>query len=151
MELRRNDEVFLDSIGADAIPNRSGNRPSHEGAAAQADRAIALCCRGGFRKVRLRGDTDFTQTAHLDRWDADGVRFQFGIDRSKPLQELAEIQPEPAWTSLTRPPAYQAKGPARARPQNVKRQVIRRREFLHLQLQSEEITEFEYRPTKCRK
>jgi hypothetical protein len=134
-----------------SITNRSGNRPSHEGAAAQADRAIALCRRGGFRKIRLRGDTDFTQTAHLDRWDADGVVFQFGIDRSPPLKELAEIQPESAWTTLTRPPAYQAQGAARARPRNVKRQIIRRREFLHLELKSEQITEFEYRPTKCRK
>jgi hypothetical protein len=134
-----------------AILNRSGNRPSHEGAAAEADRAIALCRRGGFRNVRLRGDTDFTQTAHLDRWDADGVLFQFGIDCSKPLQELAELQSESAWSTLTRPRAYQAKGPARERPRNVKRQVIRRREFLHLELKSEQITEFEYRPTKCRK
>jgi DDE family transposase len=240
MELRRNDEVFLDSIGADAIPdpttagdfcrrfdgsalrdlhnaiddarlnvwkrqpdeffdeafidmdgtlvittgeckqgmdisykgdwgyhpllvslantkevlsliNRSGNRPSHEGAAEQADRAIALCRRGGFRKIRLRGDTDFTQTAHLDRWDADGVLFQFGIDAVKPLLELAEIQAESAWTRLRRPPAHHAQGAARARPRNVKRQVIRRREFLHLELKSEQIAEFEYRPTKCRK
>ena len=129
-----------------SLTNRSGNRPSHEGAAAQADRAIALCRRGGFRKIRLRGDTDFTQTAHLDRWDADGVVFQFGIDRSPPLKELAEYQPESAWTTLARPPAYQAKGAARGRPRNVKRQIIRDREFLHLELKSEQITEFEYRP-----
>ena len=32
-----------------SIKNRSGNRPSEEGAAAEADRAIALCRRGGFR------------------------------------------------------------------------------------------------------
>ena len=113
--------------------------------------AIALCRLGGFRKIRLRGDTDFTQTAHLDRWDADSVLFQFGIDRSQPLKELAENQPESAWTTLARPPAYHAKGAARARPKNVKRQIIRLREFLHLELQSEQITEFQYRPTKCHK
>ncbi len=129
--------------------NRSGNRPRHEGAAAQADRAIALCRRGGFRKIRLRGDTDFTQTAHRDRWDADRVLFQLGIDRSPPLQELAENQPESAGTTLRRAPAYPATGAARARPANIQRQIIRRREFLHLELQSEQITEFEYRPTKC--
>ncbi|HLQ43234.1 MAG TPA: transposase [Planctomycetaceae bacterium] len=132
-----------------AIINRSGNRPSQEGAAAQADRALALCRRGGFRKVRLRGDTDFPQTAHLDRWDADGVLFQFGIDRSQPLQELAENQPETAGTTLRRAPAYPATGAARARPANIQRQIIRRREFLHLELKSEQITEFAYRPTKC--
>ena len=62
------------------VVNRSGNRPSHEQAAAYFDRAIALCRRGGFQKIRLRGDTDFTQTEDLDRWDAGNVRFVFGID-----------------------------------------------------------------------
>ena len=37
------------------IINRSGNRPSEEGAAAAADLAIGLCRRGGFRRIRLRG------------------------------------------------------------------------------------------------
>ena len=46
-----------------SIVNRSGNRPSHEGAAEEADRVLVLCRRAGFRRVRLRGDTDFTQTA----------------------------------------------------------------------------------------
>jgi len=29
----------------------------------------------------IRGDNDFTQTKHLDRWDSDGVQFVFGIRR----------------------------------------------------------------------
>jgi hypothetical protein len=53
------------------IVNRSGNRPSHEGAAEALDRAAATCFRAGFRSVLMRGDTDFSQTAHLDRWNAD--------------------------------------------------------------------------------
>ena len=48
------------------LVNRSGNRPSSEGAAEWFDRAIALCRGAGFRRVRLRGDTDFSQTAFLD-------------------------------------------------------------------------------------
>jgi hypothetical protein len=55
------------------LVNRSGNRPSHEGAAAYFDRAAALCQRAGFRKILLRGDTDFTQTAHLDRSSGCGA------------------------------------------------------------------------------
>ena len=63
------------------LVNRSGNRPSHELADIYIDQAIALCRRAGFRRIYLRGDTDFSQTAHLDRWDAAGdVRFLFGID-----------------------------------------------------------------------
>lgn len=133
-----------------ALVNRSGNRPSEEGAAEQADRAIELCRRGGFRRVRLRGDTAFTQTQHLDRWHAAQVLFQFGCDASPRRVEMAENLPESAWRPLTRPPAYQPQGPQRARPPRVKRQVIRRREFLFKELRSEQVAEFAYRPLACR-
>ena len=46
------------------LGNRSGNRPSHEGAAERFDQAITLCRQAGFRKVLLRGDTDFSSTRH---------------------------------------------------------------------------------------
>jgi hypothetical protein len=44
---------------------------------------VHLCQRAGFRKIRLRGDTDFTQTEHLDKWDETGVQSVFGIDAMK--------------------------------------------------------------------
>jgi hypothetical protein len=132
-----------------AIVNRSGNRPSFEGAAAEADRAIAICRRGGFRRVRLRGDTDFSQTEYLDGWDREGVLFQFGYDAKPNLEALAEALPKTAWTKLVRPPRYQAAGPERERAPRVKRQIVRRREFLQLELKSEEVAEFEYRPEAC--
>jgi hypothetical protein len=47
-----------------SIVNLPGSRPAHEGAAAEVDRAIRVCLEGGFRKVLLRGDTDFSQTKH---------------------------------------------------------------------------------------
>ena len=72
------------------LVNRSGNRPSHEDAHLSLDKAIALCRRGGFKTITLRGDTDFSQTKHLDRWDTDGVRFIFGIDVMPNLVALAE-------------------------------------------------------------
>jgi Transposase DDE domain group 1 len=79
------------------IVNRSGNRPSHEGAAAEVDRALGVCFRGGFRRVRLRGDTDFSQTEHLDRWHADRrVTFIFGYDNRPNLRALADALPERA-------------------------------------------------------
>ena len=87
-----------------SLVNRSGNRPSHEGAAAEADRAIAVCREGGFRQIVLRGDTDFTQTTQLDRWDAAGVQFLFGKDNIATLQLLADDLPESAWKQLVRPP-----------------------------------------------
>lgn len=70
------------------LVNRGGNRPSHEGVAEYFDKAIRLCRQAGFRTIRLRGDTDFTQTAHLDGWDEQGdVRFVFGINAMPNLYE----------------------------------------------------------------
>lgn len=134
-----------------SLVNRSGNRPSEEGAADEADVVILLCRHAGFRRVRLRGDTAFSQTKHLDRWDAARVLFQFGYDATPNLKEIAEKLPESAWKKLKRPAAYTRTGPRRARPAKVKRQIIRQREYLHLELQSEEVAEFEYRPTACSK
>ncbi len=45
-----------------SIVNRPGNRPSHEGAATLVDQATAVCFRGGFRRVLLRGDAKFSQS-----------------------------------------------------------------------------------------
>jgi len=45
------------------IVNRSGNRPSHEGAAEQVDQALEVCFRSGFLQALLRGDTDGDRTS----------------------------------------------------------------------------------------
>jgi hypothetical protein len=81
------------------LVNRSGNRPSHEGAAERFDQAIALCRHAGFRQVLLRGDTDFSSTRHLDRWNEAGVRFVFGIDAMPKLVEMAADLARSAWCS----------------------------------------------------
>ena len=131
--------------------NRSGNRPSHEGAAAEVDRCLDVCWRGGFRRALLRGDTDFSQTEHLDRWDSDPrVRFLFGYDCCANLVDRAEQLPPRAWQELQRPPRYPVATRPRQRPDNVKDAVVRRRQFETLRLQSEEVAEFNYRPTACR-
>jgi hypothetical protein len=133
------------------LVNRSGNRPSQEGAAAEVDRALAVCFRGGFRSVLLRGDSKFSQTEHLDRWDADRrVRFLFGYEATPNLKALAEQLPQRAWKPLQRPARYQVRTQPRQRPDNVKEAVIVRREFENLKLQSEAVAEFNYRPTACR-
>jgi hypothetical protein len=135
-----------------SIVNRSGNRPSEEGAADEADRAIRLCREAGFSVIRLRGDTAFSQTKHLDRWhEQEDVRFQFGFEAKKRLLELAENLDESAWQTLRRPARYAVKTKPRVRPDNVKRQVIRRRQFEYLSLQSEQVAEFEYQPLACKR
>lgn len=132
--------------------NRSGNRPSHEGAAEQVDKALAVCFQGGFRRVLLRGDTDFSQTEHLDRWDADKrVRFLFGYDAMPNLTALADAMPERAWRTLQRPPRYEVRTRTRRRPDNVKEGIVAARQFVNLRLEGEEVAEFSYRPTACAK
>jgi len=133
------------------LVNRSGNRPSHDGASYWIDKAIELCRRAGFRKVLLRGDTDFSQTAHLDRWDASGAEFIFGIDAMPNLVRLADALPETAWKRLKRPAKYEVKTSPRRRPANVKERIVVAREFKNIRLFSEMVAAFDYRPTACSK
>jgi hypothetical protein len=133
------------------VVNRSGNRPSHEQAAFYFDRAIVLCRRAGFHKIRLRGDTDFTQTEHLDRWDSGNVGFVFGIDATKTLYALAGELSQNAWKTLVRQAKHVVKTKPRQRPENVKQQVVEAREFEDIRLVKEHVAEFRYRPTKCKK
>jgi hypothetical protein len=134
-----------------SIVNRSGNRPSHEGAADEVDRILAVCFRGGFQKVLLRGDTDFSQTEHLDRWHADRrVHFVFGYDAAPNLKALAEQIPARFWKRLQRLPRYAVKTQPRQRPDNVKEAIVVQREFENSKLVSEDVAEFNYRPTACR-
>jgi hypothetical protein len=135
-----------------SVINRSGNRASHEGAAAEVDRAVRVCLEGGFRQVLLRGDTDFTQTKHLDRWDDDPrVQFLFGVNVTANLHVLADDVPADAWQPLVRPPRYEVKTQERSRPENVREQIVVERKFENIRLVSEMVAEFEYCPTACRK
>lgn len=132
------------------LVNRSGNRPSHEGAAERFDQAIALCRRAGFKKILLRGDTDFSQTRYLDGWDAEGVGFIFGMDAMPNLVARAdELEPE-CWRPLERPPKYRVATEPRQRPDNVKEQIVRERGFENIRLKGEDVAEFTYRPRACR-
>jgi hypothetical protein len=131
------------------LVNRSGNRPSHEGAGEYLDRAAAVCREAGFRRIVFRGDTDFSQTEHLDGWDDDGAVFYFGIDAMGPLVERADALGEGDWRRLERPAKYEVKTASRARPANVKEEVVVRREFQNVRLFSEMLSEFPYQPWAC--
>jgi hypothetical protein len=130
------------------LANRSGNRPSHEGAFAYFDRSIELCRRAGFRKIRLRGDTDFSQTGHLDRWHDEGVEFVFGMDSMPNLVQIAEELPDSAWQELQRPQPPKKK--RRARSPNYKRQIVIEKAYTNKQLEKEFVAQFDDAPTACR-
>ena len=132
------------------VANRSGNRPSHENAAGYFDRSVRLCRDAGFRKVRLRGDTDFSQTKHLDGWHDDGVEFVFGMDAMKNLIEVAENLPKSAWNELKRKPKTASRTKkTRAKRANFKEQFVVEKKYTNKILEQEFVAEFDYSPTFC--
>lgn len=132
------------------IVNRSGNRPSHEGAPHALDEAIALCRRAGFDDVLLRGDTDFTMTRHLDRWDDAGVRFVLGYDANPSFVDRAENMHPGDYEELVREAKSTFSSP-RARQPRIKEEIVKERGYLNKRLISEDTAEFEYKPARAQK
>jgi hypothetical protein len=135
------------------LANRSGNRPSHDGAPSYFDRAVALCRQGGFEDVLLRGDTDFSLTAHFDRWDDEGVRFVFGYDAKPKVVAFAEDESalcDDGYRELKRraDEAFSNKK-RRARQPRVKEQIVRDKGYKNIRLKSEDIAEFIHQPMRC--
>ena len=133
------------------IKNRSGNRPSHEDAYIYIDKSIALLRKAGFETIRFRGDTDFSQTAHLDRWDEQGVFFVFGIDAMKNLKEIANSLENAEWKRLIRLPKYEVKTVPLGKRENVKEKIIEEREYRNYVLEHEDVAVVNYRPTACKR
>jgi len=137
------------------------NRPSHEGVLALFDRAVADCRTAGFADVLLRGDTDYSLTAHFDRWSNDKVRFVFGYDAKRTLIDRADGQPDDDYhrlvgltdTALAETARSEAiaAGAAhtRSRPRNVKADVVFERAFKTIRTLGEDVCEFSYRPANC--
>ncbi|MBS4727640.1 IS1380 family transposase [Mycobacterium sp. SM1] len=130
------------------LVNRPGNAPSHAGAAQWIDKAIELVTPHAAR-VCLRGDTDFSLTAHFDRW-AKQVDFVFAMDASAALRSRAEALAEACWTPLQRPAAAPPRsGQQRRREPNHKRRIVAERGYVNLELNGEDVAEFTYQPGKC--
>jgi hypothetical protein len=130
------------------LVNRPGSRPSNDGAAEWVDRAIELTL-PVFKKVCLRGDTDFSLTHNFDRWN-EKVRFVFGYDAKQNLIGIANTLTEKQWMPLNRPARYEIRTEERQRPENVKEQIVKEREYKNIRLRSEQVAEFDYRPTHCK-
>jgi hypothetical protein len=132
------------------LVNRSGNAPSHADAATWIDKAIALVAPYA-KRVCVRGDTDFSLTAHFDRW-AGQVDFVLGTDNIKAMRTRAEALDPSAWQRLQRPVPYENKtGTTRARRHNRKQEIVDERGYLNLRLNYEDVAEFTYRPGKCQR
>jgi len=130
------------------LVNRPGNVVSHEGCAPWIDRAITLV-KPHARRVLLRGDTDFTLTGELDRWDRQGVQFVFGMDAQPNVVKLAQALPEKEWQTLERLPRYEIATEPRMKPHNVKEEVVRFKGYVNKVLVGESVAELKYQPGKC--
>ena len=132
------------------LVNRSGNCVSHDGAVEWIDRAIGLVGQS-FKKVCLRGDTDFALTAHFDRWSKAGVRFAFGIDAMRNLVGIAEGLDSKRWRVLRRREEEPLSGKRRKRPKNFKEAIVVEKGYRNIRLLREHVSEFSYQPTKCKR
>jgi hypothetical protein len=130
------------------LVNRPGNVVSHEDSVPWIDRAIALV-KPWAGQITLRGDTDFTHTAQLDRWDKEGIKFIFGMDAHEKVVGLAQALPASAWRKLERLPKYEIRTRARRRPEKVKEQIVQEKGYKNLVLVSEEVAEIQYQPLLC--
>jgi len=130
------------------IYNRSGNCASHDGAVSYITKAIALLKKAGFKKIVLRGDTDFSLTEYFDRW---GVKFVFGYDAMPNLKGFADSLPESQYDELIRIAEEKFDIKRRTKPENIKDQVVKDRNFKNIRLVSEDTAEFGYTPGKCDK
>jgi hypothetical protein len=130
------------------LVNRPGNVVSHEGCVPWIDRAIELV--GPYaRELTLRGDTDFTLTAQLDRWHDQGIKFIFGMDAHPKVVQLAEALPEEAWKPLERLPRYQIATEPRHKAPRLKEAIVRFKGYLNKKLVGESVAQFNYQPLKC--
>jgi len=130
------------------LVNRPGNAASHSQSVAWIDRAIRLVSQVAGR-VTVRGDTDFTHTAQLDRWNEQGVRFILGFDANPKLVALAEAVAPSAWQRLERLPKYRVLTEPRTKGVRYKEQIVVEKEFENQKLMGEDVAEIEYQPGQC--
>lgn len=136
------------------VVNRPGNVNSSKDAARYLDVAAESMLRV-FDRVRLRGDTDFSQTKHLDKWHESGrIDFVFGYDACPKLRAIAEGLFAAQWSKLARPillPGETPKAPGkpRTKPRRVKKEIVEDRGFTTLKTVREHVAEFNYQPVAC--
>jgi hypothetical protein len=132
------------------LVNRPGNAVSHSGSVEWIDRAVELVSQVAG-SVTIRGDTDFTHTEQLDRWNEAGRKFILGFDANPKLVGLAEALEQGAWQPLERLPKYEILTEPRPKAFRYKEQVVVERQFENKKLLGEELAEIEYQPSKCQR
>ena len=79
------------------------------------------------------------------------MRFVFGFDARTNLIERAESADEAMYHELVKRAEQEIATRPRTRPANVKDDIVRQRGYKVLRQKAEDVVEFSYRPTKCKK
>lgn len=130
------------------LVNRPGNAPSHQESVRWIDRAIELV-KPVAGRITLRGDTDFTHTAQLDRWDQAGILFILGLDAHSKAVGLAQSLSERSWRPFERLPKYEILTEPRRRPERVKEAIVVEKGYLNRKLVAEHVSDMTYQPSHC--
>ena len=128
--------------------NRSGNRPSPEGAA-QALHDILPMVGRHFGKVFVRGDSKFYQQAIIAECQRYGARFAFVMDGYANLREIADSLPPSVWKPFSahradRVAQRAAHKKTRRKRRRVRAQQARQRGYKTLATTKQWVTEFDY-------
>ena len=103
-------------------------------------------------RVCLRGDTDFSLTGHFDRW-AEQVDFSLvwmPTARSSPAPRPLRSPAGSGWSASRN--TRRSRGQTRRRFQaNEKERIVKEREYINLELNHEDVAEFDYQPGKCQR
>jgi len=67
------------------------------------------------------------------------------------LETMAQDLPDSLWMPFVRPAKYEVSTEARRKPANVKERIVAERQYKNIRLESEQVAEFDYSPTKCKK
>jgi len=132
------------------LVNRPGSAPSHQESVPWIDRAIDLV-KPLAGRITLRGDTDFSHTAQLDRWDEAGTCFILGLDAHPTAITLAAGLAEQSWRPLERLPKYEILTEPRRRPERVKEAIVVQKGYLNEKLVAEHVSDMTYQPSLCQR
>jgi hypothetical protein len=130
------------------VVNRPGNAASHQNSVEWIDRAVELV-KPVAGRITLRGDTDFSHTAQLDRWDKQGTKFILGLDAHPKVVQWAEALSERSWRRLERLAKYEILTEPRSRRERVKEQIVVEKGYENRKLVAEDVTDMAYRPHQC--
>ena len=129
------------------LVNRPGNVHGGRAAAPFLREALALV-QSRFKKLRVRGDSEFYSQETINVCEECRAKFFFAVDSYRGLLDKAKAFPEARWRPLVRKPRRAKPGKkSRRKRKDRRRQKAHARGYFDKKLVREWVTEFPYRPS----